>query len=725
MKQIEKNYSFPFPVFQYTVESEYAEAMRASGVSYILMSLINNATQENETLSEVLKSFDIAPDIHDVFATELSTMVKRKLLTMKSGTWDPDFVLQYPADNYVFTDYGHSMFEKGMYLTGNTKKKRFELMYDPLTNTLQKDKSIAKKTPESLSYCQPIWEDYSDVEQERLEAWIANNQKALGIKTGNQVINSTITEKMYLILNDKNNLKVSIGDEAVKLQLSTAEEQKDFQTYDPETAQGIIEAFNGVFEDANGQQLRGNARDIDTLENVINAYAPGEIANLQRFSNASIVMNRERLFDNSAFQGNVLLADAECSFDLMAENDSCEMLVLDSNGGRRYCLADLEIDGLVFTLLLEEVLSEKEFAAALNSCYEWYCQKAPAKNTKAMINCLSRMGEGSFAEKYAAILLEKVEKENERIDILLDLNSVFAGIEAWDEYLVDSVLQMFNSSLETNDLSEIEYLDAVFADACKIIGLDKAKYYSRYLNAYRDKVSGCDLVEALSNISCEPDSILAEMNVIPEYAKAILRNTDMPWKNKLAKKFDDCRQSFNGLVGLLGMGRDAESKEYEDIYSFDTDAFFTLYSRFTRHFKSISGYSHLAADAFETINQYASSFDQYHQEALIKKQAESNPMTLQKEAIDSLLAQGELNKVIGILYYRLQASLSELLGSPEMNISNMITEVWKQGFISYEQSSSLHKFRLCRNGLQHPFAEKIPFELQDVKEWEDLILSLE
>lgn len=70
-----------FPIYQYTIDVSYYETRRASGISYIILELIDKSNN-NEKINQTLQSLGISADISYIFCDEFSNMYHYNIIKM-------------------------------------------------------------------------------------------------------------------------------------------------------------------------------------------------------------------------------------------------------------------------------------------------------------------------------------------------------------------------------------------------------------------------------------------------------------------------------------------------------------------------------------------------------------------------------------------------------------------------------------------------------------------
>lgn len=728
MKTIEKKFAFPFPIIRYEVDIQYTEVERASGISYILMQLINQGIDSDEPLSVTLKSFDIAPDLHDIFAQELCEMARDKgILEMVNGTWDVEEILEYPAGNFAFTEDGLTMFQKGMISTGELRNKRVVIYFDPIDNRFETATTISKKFPSAAlkELVEPLWkEHYSEYGKDQLLTWTKEHQQTLNIPAGSSIVSIDVQSSQVSIRKISEPILVTYCDQEARAFFEVEADQKAFESlYDQSTASQILRAYNPPFRTGANGIFYPDQVDVTTLdERVTGFYLPAEINDLLLRPNCLVAFNKRYLLDEIRDK-SILSCDAHVSETILDEiNVRSELMLLNQLGGRIFTPATLVGDHIPeVDVLIEQTLSKCEFEEILDICFRIYSQLPLSKEAVKVMKYLdgADRNQRGYITAYAERICQQLMTKKECIDALLEMNESFEG-PGWETYFQETVMNMFRASLASDVLEDIHYLDTVYAKAISLLKVEKYDYFSMYIDAFRGKNSDISIVEALGGIGCAPENILSKVNVIPTYMTLLLENKSIYGKSGLAQSFEDCRRAFGGLNHLLGI--DTYNDDFEGKIT-NPDAFFTLYNRFDRTFQEILRYEHLAKEEFGRLKEFSRSYEYYREDAVLRKQAEEKPELLRYEEVKGLQKQGEDRKVISILYYRLQSVLSRY--SSEGKLYHLIEAAWEQGYITSDEQRILHEYRKCRNGLEHPNAPKYTYRASDIEEWIEVIFGLE
>ena len=128
MDKIKLDTSIQFPFFKINELVTYSEVKKPSGISYILLVLINESKDRNANLSNVLENFGVPKNLQYIFADELSKLIRQSIL-------DCDRFHKNEFDNYSigyfrFTEKGKKIFWE------ENRVIRFSLFVSPTRYTL-------------------------------------------------------------------------------------------------------------------------------------------------------------------------------------------------------------------------------------------------------------------------------------------------------------------------------------------------------------------------------------------------------------------------------------------------------------------------------------------------------------------------------------------------------------------------------------------------------------
>ena len=103
--------SFPFPIVKVTTLIHHTEVSKPTGVSYIILVLINESANKKEKLSNLLIQFGVPVDLHGIFADEIYKLIHElEIIKCKPYEYNRTHFSEYLVGNFVFTEKGKKVF---------------------------------------------------------------------------------------------------------------------------------------------------------------------------------------------------------------------------------------------------------------------------------------------------------------------------------------------------------------------------------------------------------------------------------------------------------------------------------------------------------------------------------------------------------------------------------------------------------------------------------------
>ena len=729
MKNTEKKIAIPFPAVHYNVEVEYAGAHRAPGVSYILMVLIDNAESLEESISGILNSFDIPKDIFQIFAKELDDMIEKGIIEVDAGVAaDMDeesediCILDCDVRDFRLTSLGRELYQKGMLLSEEKEKKSVALVYNSVEDELSnKTNEVLAIDNDLMSDVEDNWKLFLDKGKNYIKDWVTQKASILGLKKGSQITNITVNSEKIMQSKSNRDLIVSLSDGYAKIEFSSSK-QKEFYSkyYNPEIANVFLLKSTGVFNDISGERFV--PCELHFNSEITDFYFPSERENVIKSLGTGIAINRKHFFDD--IKGKNIINCTETDQLLNAIDDHCELILVNSYDGYGYTPSLVESDTAGrLELLLKHKLSSEKYDKILEVLFDIYAEKDIDKEVLNVMNIIAKADrqERNFLEQYGEKKCFQYNTDEEKIRILTELDQAFSNNADWNDYFKKKISDIFEESLSKTELKDIRYLDAVFKNVYKKL-VDEREFYIKIIHNFRYRYADIEIFAAICNIGCKAESVLSELNVIPALVSAIFNNEPVTAENTFTKQFENCRNHFNELKKILDI---VECETYPCVRDdYDKDKYIGIYEYFIKDYKKIrENYFYLAENEFKDLENYLSVFAQFHEDAVVFKMAENNPEKLSDEEIEKFIIKGEWTRVISILNYKFQVAAQKILGGQDI-AHNMINTLQERNIISLEEKSLLHSFRMCRNGLEHPNVERVPFDANDLRKWKQIILKL-
>lgn len=714
--------SCPFPMLEYKVDVLYNEVRKASGIAYIILELIQKSAMGNEKIAEVLKRFGIPSDLHYMFAKELSSLVANGILDTRINSSYIDnikYFEQMTLDLFELTAKGEKMFAEGAIPTGQEKAKTTPVFYSPVTRKfdLVCTQSYA---PIETSF---LGEDFLDKVQYNvsgMEEYLKFVQTKIGLKAEEMIINVTYQEPKKLAAKAEENLTITIDAEGMDFGFATSDEKAFFESY----YSSALMSAGMLMKDKYKFDISVPTVDFNTLK-VDNLYIPSD-AGKQAARPCKLFIGRG--VHGYSRTDNVLRYENDGIYlDIL--DDKAEFALLDNAGCKYYLPLNVRIPCKTFVdvfemqLLIETVASDEQFKRILQAIYlDCYEHSSSSESSQTLAYVATVLQDAELLNKYTQKKLSELGTDEDRIDLLLRLNTAFAKCEGWNAYFAEIARDIFARYIQTVELESIIFKNTVLTPLRKAMDMPESEYISALAEPLKKKESAELVYQALDSASFTESEILAVVNVIELYATRVLERTPIDGATELAGKFALFSGNLWRLCDMLGVENPSDYTLKDD---YNIDEFFNTFATYSKAKKEIEKYKAYANKSFIQLDRFDSIFNPVQEVLSIERTASEHPEKITIKFIDEQISRGRYSVAVSNLLIKAQYDLRILLSADlTVGANELIDEAERQGIIKRDEASRLHKLRMCRNGLQHPEKRQIPFDKATLEEWRDTVFSL-
>lgn len=714
--------SCPFPMLEYKVDVLYNEVRKASGIAYIILELIQKSAMGNEKIAEVLKRFGIPSDLHYMFAKELSSLVANGILDTRINSSYIDnikYFEQMTLDLFELTAKGEKMFAEGAIPTGQEKAKTTPVFYSPVTRKfdLVCTQSYA---PIETSF---LGEDFLDKVQYNvsgMEEYLKFVQTKIGLKAEEMIINVTYQEPKKLAAKAEENLTITIDAEGMEFGFATSDEKAFFESY----YSSALMSAGMLMKNKYKFDISVPTVDFNTLK-VDNLYIPSD-ADKQAARPCKLFIGRG--VHGYSRTDNVLRYENDGIYlDIL--DDKAEFALLDNAGCKYYLPLNVRIpcktfgDVFEMQLLIETVASDEQFKRILQAIYlDCYEHSSSSESSQTLAYVATVLQDAELLNKYTQKKLSELGTDEDRIDLLLRLNTAFAKCEGWNAYFAEIARDIFARYIQTVELESIIFKNTVLTPLRKAMEMPESEYISALAEPLKKKESAELVYQALDSASFTESEILAVVNVIELYATRVLERTPIDGATELAGKFALFSGNLWRLCDMLGVENPSDYTLKDD---YNIDEFFNTFATYSKAKKEIEKYKAYANKSFIQLDRFDSIFNPVQEVLSIERTASEHPEKITIKFIDEQISRGRYSVAVSNLLIKAQYDLRILLSADlTVGANELIDEAERQGIIKRDEASRLHKLRMCRNGLQHPEKRQIPFDKATLEEWRDTVFSL-
>ena len=708
-------------MLEYKVDVLYNEVRKASGIAYILLELIQKSAMGNEKIAEVLKRFGIPSDLHYMFAKELSSLVANGILDTRINSSYIDnikYFEQMTLDLFELTAKGRKMFAEGAIPTGQEKAKTTPVFYSPVTRKFELV-CTQSYAPLETSFLGEDFLDKVKYDVSGMEEYLKFVQTKVGLKAEEMIIKITYQEPKKLAAKAEENLTITIDADGMDFGFATSDEKAFFESY----YSSALMSAGMLMKDKYKFDISVPTVDFESLK-VDNLYIPSD-AGKQAARPCKLFVGRG--VHGYSRTDNVLKYENGGYLDILDEK--AEFALLDNAGCKYYLPLNIRIpcktfgDVFEIQLLVETVASEEQFRRVLQAiyldCFERGCS---AESIQTLAYIATVLGDAELLNKYTLKKLSELGADEDRIDLLLRLNTTFSKCEGWNAYFAEIAKEIFERYIQTVELENIIFKNTVLTPLKKAMDMPESEYISALAEPLKAKESAELVYQALDSASFAESEILAVANVIDLYAIRVLERTPIDGATDLASKFALFSGNLWKLCDMLGVENPNDYTLKDD---YNIDEFFNTFATYSKAQKDIEKYKAYAKDSYEQFKRFDSIFNPVQEVLSIERTASEHPEKITRKFIDEQISRGRYSVAISNLLIKAQYDLRVLLSADlTVQANELVDEAENQGIIERDEANRLHKLRMCRNGLQHPEKRQIPFDKATLEEWRDTVFSL-
>lgn len=715
--------SCPFPMLEFKSVVHYNEVRKASGIAYILLELMQKPVMKKEKIATVLLKFGIPTDLHHIFAKELSSLVANGIVYTRFNSSyidSPHYFEQMTVSMFSLTPKGEKMFAEGAIPTGQEKAKPVSLFFSPVTRkfALICTQSYA---PLETSFLGENFLDNIKYDLSGMEEYVKSVQTKIGLKAEEMIVSVEHGDAKKLVVKSEENLSITIDSSGVTFELASSDESAFFQKYysSPLMSAGMLAKTKYKFESKNIPTIDFNPLHVD------NIYIPADIDKLATRP-CALFLNRNKL-GISRTDNTSTIDNAGFLLDKLSEN--AEFALLDTKECKFYLPVNMRFhcknfeDVFEMQVLVEKVAESNEFEDILNTIYVKTLEKDFSIESAKIIAFVSTaLHDSKYLNDYTVAKLKELNSDEERIERLLKLNSVFAKCKDWKLHFESIAESLFNKYVEDVKIDNVIFKNTILTPLKKAMGMSDRDYISYISHPLKHEESEDIVYQALESAGFQEAEILSVANVVTLYMTSVLERKPIDSPTALAGKFSVLQVNLWKLCDMLGI-EDTTNYSLRDDYN--VDEFFNTFATFKKAYDLIGKYMPYSRRKYEMLSRYTSILDPIHDVLSVERTASEHPDKITRQFIDEQIRRGRYNVAISNLLIKAQYDLRTLLSAETTRHANeLIDEAQTNKIITKDQANALHKLRMCRNGLQHPETKQVSFDKKSVELWRDVVFAL-
>ena len=728
IKQIKT--SCPFPLLIYGTKIKYNEVRKASGIAYILLDLIQKSPSSSERISDLLLKFGIPNNLHYIFGKEIAALIGTGILqSVYASTHflNQKYFREIAIKDVELTSKGKKMFAEGAIPTGVEKIKAKDIYFSPVT---RKFDVVSEQPYMALASCYLGDEflDGVDIDISGMEDFLRANTAKIGLKAEERIVSFETEEPQRMHTRKEEGMTIIIRPSGVEFAFPTSDETSFFYKYYSSKliTKGMLLKNNYKFVNALKEVVTVPTVELDNIENLVNIYIPGEVQK-QALKHCKIFINRDNL--GLKCNDSVIKINAKLSTELLNYIDkNAEFALLDRAEFRYYCVVNVRMpckkfgDSFEMQLLLEYLASRQQFIYILQKVYDEYIEKTfDNENGKVIVFIADVLNDVSYLERYATKKLAEFINVDEKIALLIQLNSVFNKNAGWKDIFVNFATELLDASILEIRLDNMIYKKSVLYPLKEKLGISNDEFIRRFAKGLVSTEDANLIFQALEAAEFPISEILGVVNVVEKYMQAVLNNDTITSDNTLASKYIVMQTNLWKLNAMLGI----TSYDYYTIKEdYNENYFFNTYSTLLSSYKNLEKYKQYAVSEYRRLKQYFDIYEPIHELLSMERTAASHPERLTKKYIEEHISRGRYKDAICDLLVKLQFDLRKILNNFDATADELINMAAHKKVIDKLQTDALHKLRICRNGFQHPERRQVAYDKKTIEEWRDIVFDI-
>lgn len=714
--------SIQFPFFKLNEIVSYSEVKKPSGIAFMILVLINESTDKDYLLANLLENFGVPKGLHYIYADTIKDLIKQEILKLTSGdVFHSKEFNTYRIRDFAFTQKGKKIFAEESIPTGKTKEAKIPVYFDIAKNELSllMDKDLEGKPLMDSYINEPFMAKFEC--KKDLEAFINLNKGVrIPIYENGKVVKYELIKKEEIITDVQNlsnenwtgkyDCTMSVDGESIKFSFDDPAVQKFFDfNYTAEIVNKAIEyKTKFMFKSAYSSNLSlEKYKEFEIVEFLI----PKELDDVLK-QRVQLFVSKGNYSSNNGM--NVPISDSMTDYLF-----GCEFITVDQADNRYAYVPGVFTfkNNILGDIRIPLVLKIRTTSEELKKVLVPYINSLSNYSEENFKNLVKVSSISKDYDRAYGVLSGYLNKDNESNIVLLNEMKQTALLNAnilskykellkenFDSYIaeaseenLDTVLKIVSSVPKFLNLSSKEVIDSIF----KSLGTIKNK-----LNVFETMTEhGFDKNVVVMYANPLPDCLRLNVSTNDDLSSLLLFNNSITELKKISNIND-----------VLNYGYDEEN--------INKASFKKAYGSAVSSFKTIQFLKPANHDYFIENESFMKVFGNINDELNMVEAALSNPKNIKAELIDKKITSGDYQFV----FVNLSAKLEMILKNKfklDGKLSDMLSEVRRTGKVDRTIASDLHDFRENRNAFIHPEDRTPNFKSDDIRRWAKEIFELE
>lgn len=686
----------PFPLTRVTAEVHHTKVKKPSGISYIILVIINEAKDRKKKLEDLLIQFGVSKDLHPIFANEIQSLINDlEVIKCTPYEYKKQCFDEYTIDNFKFTVKGKKVFKEELIPSKNTVEDKEDYWYDPARNKLMTsiptdwmisgiDKSeLPNKFGKKFTYDDSV----------ELEEFLDNAKgKGIVVKKEEKITKVKILEQGFFFTTYPIDFEINTNTQEIDFSFEESKLSRFFnEEYEPSLKSKCL-VIKRKFK---FKSIIHKAKDISKL-NIKKVHYPEQYDLFLKKQYEIVVSkgNYEPLQSPNKFTSNDCIEAFSKTFESVHFNKN-----------KVIALAPLEImfedkvgnGTLELPFLVEVELSKDEARNILDKLALEY-KEYSMDNIKNLYLVYSYLGDyQSLVEVFDKFFNEDIEQN---ISVLKSIKDLI-GTKKIDNWFRQKTELYYNKYFDVISLSAIEYQLTYGKWMIQYLNVTNNMLIEKTIESNRD-VEPIEIYDVLEKEGFKAKDLLNQLTLYPTIISYILCKSKIQSGSTLFLKIDVITKSLTRLKQISGITQIDNFKIKEDI---DQKEFREVYAGLVKKLDEISLPKQIDTKDYKEFNEFMSNFKYLNSLYTEEIKATTNPKAIKKKQILKKINSNDYFSSIINISVKLEWILKtkfEYKGSLFEMINQLDNEV-----ASKDEKELLHQLRKVRNNLVHPNDKRI------------------
>lgn len=689
--------SMPFPLTRVTTEVHHTEVKKPSGVSYILLVIINESKDKKMKVRDLLIQFGVSIDLHPIFADEIQTLINDlEIIECTPYQYNKQHFDEYTIGNFKFTTKGKKVFKEELIPSKNTVEDKEEYWFDPGRNQLMTkipdDWQIGKIDYSELP--NSFGEQFTYTNNHEMEDFL-NSQKGNGIcvKKEEAITGVKILEQAFFFKTFPIQFEINLDSNDIDFRFEE-NSLKDF--FDKHYLSDMKANCLSVKRKFKFSSVVHKVKNIDLKRKILGLHYPemydqflrteysititkGNYESKQRqhvFESPGSILKLSKLYETLHFSKDkaIALAPLEISFNDRVNNAIVEL-----------------------PFLVEVELENDDIEVALRSLAETFVEYK-MDNVKDLYTVYSYLNDyQSLIDTYKRYFNDDIENNISVLKSIKDL----VNINKFENWFKNKATELYEKYFDVISLDALDYQLTFGSWLNKYLGISDNTIIQKAISTNQD-VAKIEIYDALENVGFKQSDILKSIDLYQDLISFILGNTNLKSQSKLFLKVQTLKESFEKLKELSGLESIKHFKVKEDI---DKKLYRETYLGFKQKLNEVAFPKNQNGVESKEFEEYISNFDYLYTLYSEEFSASSNPKDITRKQIEKKIKSYDYFSAVIYLSVKMEWLLKEKL-KLKGKLYEMIDSI-DENIVSQDEKQSLHQLRKERNNLVHPNGNRI------------------